>query len=281
MNSKRKNKFFGMGVTHIFLILISLTIILPIFWMLITSLKKTGTELTFPPQWIPNPIVWQNYLTVIKTLPFLKFLQNSLLIASLCTIGQVVVGSLVAFSFAQMKFPGRDKLFLVCLSSIMLPDAVLLVPTFIMFSKLGWIDSILPLVVPAFFGGKAFYIFLARQFFKGIPKDLFDAARVDGCSSLGLWWNIAMPLSKPMLITIALLRFLVEWNDFMGPMLYLRSMENRTLAVGLFTFLSQYGGEWNYLMAATTMMALPLVIIFLFTQKYFIEGIATTGLSGR
>jgi multiple sugar transport system permease protein len=281
MNSKRKNKFFGMGVTHIFLILISLTIILPIFWMLITSLKKTGTELTFPPQWIPNPIVWQNYLTVIKTLPFLKFLQNSLLIASLCTIGQVVVGSLVAFSFAQMKFPGRDKLFLVCLSSIMLPDAVLLVPTFIMFSKLGWIDSILPLVVPAFFGGKAFYIFLARQFFKGIPKDLFDAARVDGCSSLGLWWNIAMPLSKPMLITIALLRFLAEWNDFMGPMLYLRSMENRTLAVGLFTFLSQYGGEWNYLMAATTMMALPLVIIFLFTQKYFIEGIATTGLSGR
>ena len=281
MNSKRKNQVFGMGVTHLFLILISLTIVLPIFWMLITSLKQTGAELTFPPQWIPNPIVWQNYLTVIKTLPFLKFLQNSLLIASLCTIGQVVVGSMVAFSFAQMKFPGRDKLFLVCLSSIMLPDAVLLVPTFIMFSKLGWVDSILPLVVPAFFGGKAFYIFLARQFFKGIPKDLFDAARVDGCSSWRLWWNIAMPLSKPMLITIALLRFLAEWNDFMGPMLYLRSMENRTLAVGLFTFLSQYGGEWNYLMAATTMMALPLVIIFLFTQKYFIEGIATTGLSGR
>jgi multiple sugar transport system permease protein len=249
--------------------------------MVVTSLKQTGSELTFPPQWIPKPFVWQNYLTVMNSLPFLKFVENSVLIAGLCTIGQVVVGSMVAFSFAQIKFPGRDKLFLVCLSSIMLPEAVLLVPTFIMFSKFGWIDTILPLVVPAFFGGKAFYIFLARQFFIGIPNDLFDAARVDGCGSLRLWWNIAMPLSKPMLITIALLRFLAEWNDFMGPMLYLRSMENRTLAVGLYTFLSQYGAEWNYLMAATTIMALPLVIVFLFTQRYFVEGIATTGLAGR
>jgi multiple sugar transport system permease protein len=281
MNSKRIRQNFGKTLIHIYLILISLTIILPIFWMVVTSLKQTGSELTFPPQWIPKPFVWQNYLTVMNSLPFLKFVENSVLIAGLCTIGQVVVGSMVAFSFAQIKFPGRDKLFLVCLSSIMLPEAVLLVPTFIMFSKFGWIDTILPLVVPAFFGGKAFYIFLARQFFIGIPNDLFDAARVDGCGSLRLWWNIAMPLSKPMLITIALLRFLAEWNDFMGPMLYLRSMENRTLAVGLYTFLSQYGAEWNYLMAATTIMALPLVIVFLFTQRYFVEGIATTGLAGR
>jgi multiple sugar transport system permease protein len=281
MKSNKKISIFGGVATQVFLILISLTILFPVFWMLTTSLKQTGSELSFPPQWIPNPVEWKNYLTVFTSLPFGKFILNSFLIAGLCTIGQVFIGSMVAFSFAQMRFPGRDKWFMVCLSSIMLPDAVILVPSFIMFSKFGWVDSILPLVVPAFFGGKAFYIFLARQFFKGIPKDLFDAARVDGCNSLRLWWNIAMPLSKPMLITIGLLRFLAEWNDFMGPLLYLRSMENRTLAVGLFTFMSQYGGEWNYLMAATTIMALPLIIIFLFTQKYFVEGIATSGLAGR
>jgi multiple sugar transport system permease protein len=281
MKSNKTASIFGGVATQVFLILISLTILFPVFWMLTTSLKQTGSELTFPPQWIPNPVEWKNYLVVFTSLPFGKFILNSFLIAGLCTIGQIIVGSMVAFSFAQMRFPGRDKWFMVCLSSIMLPDAVILVPSFIMFSKFGWVDSILPLVVPAFFGGKAFYIFLARQFFKGIPKDLFDAARVDGCNSLRLWWNIAMPLSKPMLITIGLLRFLAEWNDFMGPLLYLRSMENRTLAVGLFTFMSQYGGEWNYLMAATTIMALPLIIIFLFTQKYFVEGIATSGLAGR
>jgi multiple sugar transport system permease protein len=281
MESRRKKSFLGVGLTQLVLILISMSIIFPVFWMLSTSLKQTGSELAFPPQWIPNPMAWKNYKEVFTSLPFADFLFNSVLIAGLCTLGQVVVGSLVAFAFAQVRFPGRDKLFLLCLSSIMLPEAVILVPTFIMFSKFGWVDSILPLVVPAFFGGKAFYIFLARQFFKGIPKDLFDAARVDGCSTFRLWWNIALPLSKPMLITIGLLRFLAEWNDFMGPLLYLRSMENRTLAVGLFTFMSQYGGEWNYLMAATTIMAVPLLTVFLFTQKYFVEGIATSGLAGR
>jgi multiple sugar transport system permease protein len=281
MYSNRRTSIIGRVITQLILILIALTIIFPIFWMVITSLKQTGTELAFPPQWIPNPIVWRNYLVVFESLPFGRFLFNSVLIASLCTIGQLVVGSLVAFGFAQMRFPGRDILFLICLSSIMLPEATLLVPTFIMFSKFGWVDTILPLVVPAFFGGRAFYIFLARQFFRGIPQDLFDAARVDGCTNLQLWWKIALPLSKPMLITIGLLRFLAEWNDFMGPLLYLRSMENRTLAVGLFTFLTQYGGEWNYLMAATTIMAIPLLIIFLFTQKYFVEGISTSGLAGR
>jgi multiple sugar transport system permease protein len=281
MRTHRAKSILGKSATHVILILISLTIIFPVFWMISSSLKQTGTEMAFPPQWIPNPAVWHNYVDVFNSLPFARFVLNSVLIAGLCTVGQLVVGSMVAFGFAQMNFPGRETLFMVCLSSIMLPEAVILIPTFIMFSKMGWVDSILPLVVPAFFGGRAFYIFLARQFFRGIPQDLFDAARVDGCSNLRLWWNIAMPLSKPMLITIGLLRFLADWNDFMGPLLYLRSMENRTLAVGLYTFLTQYGGEWNYLMAATTMMALPLLIIFLFTQKYFVEGIATSGLAGR
>ena len=281
METRKVRRASSELLKQILLIAISATILFPIFWMVSTSLKPSGAEFAFPHQWIPKPIMWSNYLEVFHSLPFARFVFNSLLVAGVSTIGQVLTGSLVAFGFAQVRFPGRDTLFLVCLTSIMLPEAVLLVPTFLLFRYLGWIDSFLPLIVPAWFGGRAFYIFLARQFFRSLPQELFDAARVDGCSTWRLWWNIAIPLAKPMLITVALLRFLADWNDFMGPLLYLNSMENRTLAVGLYTFLTQYGGEWNYLMAATTLMAMPLLIVFLFTQRFFVQGISTTGLAGR
>lgn len=281
METRKVRRASSELLKQILMISISATILFPIFWMVSTSLKPSGAEFAFPPQWLPKPAMWSNYLEVFQSLPFARFVFNSLLVAGVSTIGQVLTGSLVAFGFAQVRFPGRDALFLVCLTSIMLPEAVLLVPTFLLFRYLGWIDSFLPLIVPAWFGGRAFYIFLARQFFRSLPQELFDAARVDGCSTWRLWWNIAMPLAKPMIITVALLRFLADWNDFMGPLLYLNSMENRTLAVGLYTFLTQYGGEWNYLMAATTLMAMPLLIVFLFTQRFFVQGISTTGLAGR
>ncbi len=281
METRKVRRASSELLKQILMIAISATILFPIFWMVSTSLKPSGAEFAFPPQWLPKPAMWSNYLEVFQSLPFARFVFNSLLVAGVSTIGQVLTGSLVAFGFAQVRFPGRDALFLVCLTSIMLPEAVLLVPTFLLFRYLGWIDSFLPLIVPAWFGGRAFYIFLARQFFRSLPQELFDAARVDGCSTWRLWWNIAMPLAKPMIITVALLRFLADWNDFMGPLLYLNSMENRTLAVGLYTFLTQYGGEWNYLMAATTLMAMPLLIVFLFTQRFFVQGISTTGLAGR
>ena len=281
MNKKQVKSTLSEIFKQLILICISATIFFPFYWMIITSLKQSGTEFAFPPQWIPQPIEWRNYLVVFTSLPFSRFLFNSLLVAGLSTLGQVITGSLVAFGFAQVRFPGRNFLFLVCLSSIMLPEAVLIVPTFLLFSYMKWVDTFLPLIVPAWFGGRAFYIFLARQFFLGIPNELFDAARIDGASTWRLWWNIALPLSKPMLITMGLLRFLADWNDFMSPLLYLRSMENRTLAVGLYTFLTQYGGEWNYLMAATMTIALPLLIMFLLTQRYFVQGIATTGLAGK
>jgi len=281
MSKKQIKSILFEILKQVILIALSTTIIFPFYWMVITSLKQSGTEFAFPPQWLPRPVVLENYLVVFTSLPFAKFLYNSLLVAGLSTLGQILTGSLVGFGFAHVRFPGRNVLFLVCLSSIMLPEAVLLVPTFLLFSYMKWVDTFLPLIVPAWFGGRAFYIFLARQFFLGIPSELFDAARIDGASTWRLWWNIALPLSKPMLITMGLLRFLADWNDFMGPLLYLRSMENRTLAVGLYTFLTQYGGEWNYLMAATMTMALPLLAMFLLTQRYFVQGIATTGLAGK
>jgi ABC-type glycerol-3-phosphate transport system permease component len=281
MSKKQIKSILFEILKQVILIALSATIIFPFYWMVITSLKQSGTEFAFPPQWLPRPVVLENYLVVFTSLPFAKFLYNSLLVAGLSTLGQILTGSLVGFGFAHVRFPGRNVLFLVCLSSIMLPEAVLLVPTFLLFSYMKWVDTFLPLIVPAWFGGRAFYIFLARQFFLGIPSELFDAARIDGASTWRLWWNIALPLSKPMLITMGLLRFLADWNDFMGPLLYLRSMENRTLAVGLYTFLTQYGGEWNYLMAATMTMALPLLAMFLLTQRYFVQGIATTGLAGK
>lgn len=266
---------------HLVLIAVSLTILFPIMWMVSSSLKPSGEEFGFPPKLIPDPVVWQNYPKVFEALPFGKFLLNSITIAGLATLGQVLTGALVGFAFAQLRFPGRNLLFIIVISTVMLPDVVTLVPQFILFRRLGWVDTILPLVVPAWFGGRAFYIFLARQYFTGIPHELIDAGRVDGASTWRIWWSVVMPMSVPLLVAMGLVRFLTEWNDFMGPLIYLNTMENRTLAVGLFVFLQHFVGEWNLLMAAATITSIPVILLFLFTQRYFVEGISVTGFAGR
>ncbi len=225
-------------------------------------------------------LVWGNYATALTVLPFATFLKNTLTITLLCIIGQTLSASLVAFGFARMKFPGREVIFIMVLSTMMLPAQVTMIPNFIIYVKLRWIDTLRPLIVPAFFGGGAFFIFLLRQFFLTIPSELEDAARIDGCSPLGIYRNVALPLSKPALATVAVFAFMTHWNDFMGPLIYTQSMEKKTLALGLYSFKGLHGTEYHLMMAAAIAVLLPVLIIFFSAQKYFVQGIVMSGIKG-
>ena len=224
--------------------------------------------------------VWHNYSEALTVLPFHLFLRNTLIITFACIVGQVLSASLVAFGFSRMHFPGRDALFILVLSTMMLPAQVTQIPTFILYTHLQWIDTLKPLIVPAFFGGGAFFIFLLRQFFMTLPKELEDAAKMDGCSPLGIYWNVAVPLSKPALATVAVFSFMAHWNDFMGPLIYIQTMENKTLALGLASFKTLHGTEYHLLMAASIAVLLPVLIIFFSAQKYFVKGIVMSGIKG-
>jgi len=267
-----------------FLIYIVLTIgaficIIPFLWMFSTSLKEPSEVLLFPPKWIPSKIMWSNYKEVFNFLPFLAFIKNSVIVTFASMLGQVISSSLVGFGFGRMRFPGRDTLFMIMLSTLMLPYAVTMIPVYIIFRDLGWLNTFRPLIVPAFLGNP-FYIFLLRQFIMTIPMELDEAAKIDGCSSLRIFYQIIMPLCKPVLIAIIVFSFVGSWNDFLAPLIYLNDIEKYTIAVGLRMFQGQYGSYFHLLMAASTIALLPVLVIFFFAQKYFIEGITLTGLKG-
>jgi len=264
-----------------FLIVFSIIMSVPFWWMLSTSLKAEYQVLLFPPRWFPIPIKWQNYPDVFIKAPFVVWFGNTLFITVVSLVGTLFSASLVAYGFARIQFWGRNVLFILVLSTMMLPDVVTLIPTFILFSRLDWIDTFLPLIVPVFFGGSAFFIFLIRQYFTTIPFDLEEAAFIDGASTFTVFWRIILPLAKPVLGTVGLFSFLGNWNDFMRPMIYLNSPEKKTLAVGLRYFQSQWGTEWALMMAAATIMIVPVLIVFFFTQRFFVKGIALSGLGGR
>jgi len=255
--------------------------LLPFLWMLTTSLKQTGKEFSFPPQWIPDPVVFANYPQALTAMPFELFLRNTLAITITALAGVLLTSSMVAFGFARLRFPGRDTMFMVLLSTMMLPGVVTLIPSFILFRTLGWLDTFAPLTVPYWFGGGAYNIFLFRQFFLTLPYELDEAARMDGASSFAIYWQIVLPLSGPVLATVGVLGFLYFWNDFMGPLVYISSMEKRTLALGLRAFQGLYGTQWNLMMAASTVMVLPVIALFFAAQRYFIGGIALSGMAGR
>ena len=236
---------------------------IPFLWMLSTSLKVESQIWLFPPQWIPNPVRWQNYIEALTILPFGRYALNTLLITVLTTAGVVLSSSLCAYGFARMQFPGRDLIFMVVLSAIMIPYAVLLIPQYIMFRTLGWLDSYLPLWVPPWFGGGAFNIFLLRQFFRTIPTELSDAARIDGASELGIYWRIIMPLAGPALATVAIFTVLNTWNDFLAPLVYISSQDKFTLALGLAQFRGLMSTQWHYLMAASTTVIVPTLVSLL------------------
>lgn len=275
-NKQRIRKSF----IYLLLIGFSVLFVFPFIWMVGTSLTSSGMVLDRARPIIPLHPVWGNYIEALTVLPFGIFLKNTLLISVMCVIGQTLSASLVAFAFARLKFPGRDALFVLVLSTMMLPPQVTMIPTFIMFTIPGWIDSLKPLIIPAFFGGGAFFIFLLRQFFLTIPAELEDAARIDGCSSFGIYRHVIMPLSKPALTAVALFSFIGHWNDFLGPLIYTQSMDKKTLALGLNAFKGLHGTEYNLMMAASVAVLIPIIVIFFFSQKYFVEGVVTSGVKG-
>ena len=253
---------------------------LPFVWLVSSSLKLENQIFQFPPQWIPNPVRFQNYVEALTYKPFNVYLMNTMIIVALNMLAIIGTASLCAYGFARIKFPGRDFWFTLVLATMMVPYFVLMIPQFVIFSRLGWIDTFLPLTVPFFFGGGAFNIFLLRQFFRTLPNELSDAARIDGCNEFGIYWRIIMPLAKPALATVAIFTFLAGWNDYIGPLLYLSSPENFTVAIGLATFRSVMRTRWDLLMAASTAMILPVVLLFFFAQRYFIQGIVMSGIKG-
>lgn len=266
------------AVIYLTLAAVAAVLIIPLLWMLSASLKGNEEIFAIPPTWIPEKIRWENYADVFDRLPFLAYLRNTTFITTLTIVGTVFSSSLVAYAFACLRWPGRDKLFIFVIATMMLPLHVIMIPLFVIFKELHWLNTYKPLIVPAFLGGGAFNIFLLRQFFLTIPGELFDAARIDGCSEWRLYWSIAMPLARPALITVAILTFMFSWNDFLGPLIYLSDQAKNTLALGLALFVGQHQTEWGILMAASIIMMIPMVLIFFFFQRYFIQGFTMSGL---
>lgn len=268
----------GRATTYLLLTAGTVVFLAPFLWMVSTSLKTPAEVMQYPPSWIPEQIQWSNYVDVWQVAPFLIFLKNSVVVTGLCIVGELASSSLVAFAFARLQFRGRNLLFWLVLSAMMLPGQVTMIPVFILFNSLGWVDTLKPLIVPSFLGGSPFYIFLLRQFFTTIPRELDDAAKMDGCSPFTIYWRIILPLSKPALATVAVFSFVAHWNDFMTPLIYLNSLEKQTIAVGLQSFRGQYGTDLHLLMAASTLALLPVLGIFAAAQRYFIQGITLTGM---
>lgn len=265
--------------SHATLVLLGLLFALPFYWLVSTALKPDEQLFQMPPAWIPNPPKWENFPKALTYIPFAQYTWNTLKIAGLNVLGIVISCSLVAYSLAKIPWRGRNLLFLSLLATMILPAQVTMIPTFAIFKTLGWIGTVLPLTVPSFFGS-AFSIFLLRQFFLTIPNELSDAARIDGCSEFDIYRRIIMPLSKPALATVGLFTFIGSWNDFLGPLMYLTDERTYTLSLGLQRFVSQHGAEWSLLMAASTVMTLPIIILFFFAQRTFIQGVTLTGIKG-
>ena len=279
-----KKKFAGLSIpqtvsAHAVLIILCIPALLPFLWMVATSLKGNSqifsTALTIGTLF-PYPMKWENYVSAVHAIPFIVYLKNTLLLCLVTVIGTVFSSSIVAYGFGKMDFPGKNIFFLIMISTMALPAQVTMVPVFALFRWLHWYGTYLPLMVPAFCGSP-FYIFLMTQFYRNLPGDLSESARIDGAGEFKIFLQIMLPLSKPAMITCALFQFMATWNDFFGPLLYINNPNKYTLAYGLQQFLSVHGSEWALLMAASTLFVLPMIVLFFFAQKTFIQGIATTG----
>ena len=266
-------------LVYVVLIFGALILMIPFFWMLSTSLKTIDEVQTWPIMWLPSRLVWSNYPDVFVKIPFARFLSNSVVISVGGIVGSLVSSSIVGFGFARLRFPGRNFLFFVMLSTLMLPTWVVIIPHFIMFNAIHWTDTFLPIIVPAFFGN-AFYIFLFRQFFMGIPRELEDAARIDGCNTFRIFLQIFMPMTKPIIATVSIFAFFYYWNDLIYPLVYLRSQLNFPVSLGMRMFQTQNPGvvDYPHLMACAMMTLLPCVILFFSFQRLYIQGVVVTGV---
>ncbi len=264
-------------VTHGSVAGVGLLFLFPFAWLVSTSLKTDQEIFRFPPTWYPHTFRWANYGDAVSYIPFFRYLGNTVIICAGAVVGTLLSCSLTAYAFSRLRWPGRDIVFILILATMMLPFQATMIPLYIIFRTVGWINSYAPLIVPAFFGN-AFSIFLFRQFFLTIPFELTDAARMDGCHELRLYWNIVLPLSKPALATVGLLTLLSTWTDFLAPLIYLNDETKWTLSLGLMQFIGLHSAAWGPLMAASVIFTLPLIVLYFFTQKTFVQGIVTTGL---
>lgn len=276
---KRIQKATRTVLIHAMLIPAALIFMLPFIWMLSTSLKSDAQLYTYPPVWLPNPLVWKNYPIAVTYISFFLYLKNTLIIAVLSTLGALVSCSLVAYSLSRIPWPGRNALFIFTVATLMLPYQVTLIPLFVVWSKAGFVNTFVPLIVPHWFGA-ALYIFLLRQFFMGIPMELSEAARIDGAGEFRIYWQIILPLGKAALATVAIFEFIARWRDYLGPLIYLSNQKMYTLSLGIYEYRGQYGSEWALLMAASVLITLPIILLFFFMQKVFVQGIALTGIKG-
>ena len=268
----------GTTLKYVFLLLLAVIALVPFVWMISSSLKTSVDVFSIPMQWIPKEFHWENYLQIWERVPLLAYFKNTAVLAVIVTFMQILTSSFAAYAFAKMNFHGRDLLFMCYIGTIAVPWQVYMVPQFIMMRSIGLYDTIWALVALQSFS--AFGVFLMRQFYMGIPNDLSEAARIDGLSEYGIWARIVLPLSKPAIATLCIFTFVNTWNDYMGPMIYLTTDLNKTIQVGLRRFIQAYSADYNLIMAASLCSLLPVTVVFLFLQRYFIEGIATTGMKG-
>jgi multiple sugar transport system permease protein len=278
-SQQKINRLLQKIVTHVVLIVLSLIFLMPFFWMVTGSFKIDSQLNAFPVVWFPDPVTLEHYLYGLTMVPFGLYIVNTLVICLFSVIGAVFSCSFVAYGLAKIDWPLRTPLFVLILSTTMIPFYATMVPLFSLFRTLGWTNTYLPLIVPHFLG-VPLYIFLLRQFFMTIPNELLEAARIDGANELRIFWSLVLPLSKPALATVALFQFLNSWSDFLGPLIYLSDTSKYTVSLGLSFFQGQYSTEFGPLMAASTVVVIPVVILFFFAQKTFIQGITLTGVKG-
>ncbi|HVC35108.1 MAG TPA: carbohydrate ABC transporter permease [Chloroflexota bacterium] len=263
------------------LFVFGLSMIFPFAWTVGTSLKLSGEIFTYPPSLYPTHPRPANYVDLFNTVPFLLWFRNSVVVTGAATLGAVLSSTLVGYAFARLRYPGRDFFFGLCLATMMLPGIVTLIPSFVLFRYLGWIDTFFPLIVPSWFG-TPFFIFLARQHFRTIPREYDEAARVDGASSWRIWWSLMLPMSTALIGAIVIYSFIWNWNDFLAPLIYLNSVTNETLALGLRGLQNFYNTRWDLIMGGAVLMTLPMILVFFAAQQFFIEGMSTlSGLAGR
>ena len=278
--SRSSGRMVGKFMVYLLCLLGSVLMLFPLLWLVRSSVMGLGQIFTFPPEWIPRPWQWQNYPEALTTIPFFRYFLNTLTILIPTVVGTVITSALAAYGFSRLRWPGRDLVFNVLLTTLMLPYAVTLIPTFLLWAQLDLINTFWPLIIPHWFGGGIFSIFLLRQFFRTIPRELDEAALIDGANPLQILWRIIVPLSRPALIAVAIFSALNSWNDFLGPLIYLNDSRHFTLAIGLAEFTGLYSSQWHLLMAASTVVIAPVIVLFFFAQRYFIEGIALTGSKG-
>lgn len=278
MKKKKSSAVFRRVLLYIVLILIAVIMVVPFLWMLSTSLKTQYDAVKIPPVWIPDPPQWENYVKLFTEQPMFQFMLNTIKIVFFVVLGQLFFSSLAAYSFARISFKGRNVVFFFYIATLMVPGQVTMIPTYLMFAKAGLTDNHLALILPAFFS--AFGVFLLRQFFMSLPRELEEAAEIDGCNPFMTYWRIMLPLVVPAMLTLGVFTLMNTWNDYMGPLIYLSSPEKYTMTLGIAYFKGVYTTQWNLVMAGSIVSVVPILIAYLCAQKYFIEGIAFSGVKG-